>query len=495
MTKIVGEDVDFFGSNVSMGSEFILPDQRNWTAYGKFLDRKAQAGADSGFNPVFMADGLFDFQESLVEFNCRKGRSATFADCGLGKTPMQLTWAQNIVQKENKHVLNLTPLAVAGQTLKESEKFKIEAMHSRDGKLPSTASIVVANYERLHYFDPHDFAGVVCDESSCLKNFDGSRRKEITDFMRKIPYRMLATATAAPNDYIELGTSSEALGYLGHIDMLNRYFKNDQNTSDTRLMVRRAISHGGPNSNGWRFKGHAEVPFWREIASWARALRKPSDIGKFSDDRFILPPLIEREHIVKTRVLGDGMLFPVAATNMREERDERRRTIEERCELAADLVLNTGKPFVVWCELNDEGTLLERLIGKDAVHVSGADSDDAKEEKYAAFGSGQARGIICKQVIGGWGLNWQHCPHVVEFATHSFERHYQGVRRCWRFGQKSQVTNDIIATEGQKGIMSNLQRKAVQADRMFEELVRHMHDAIRIEGGYKFDKEGILPCW
>lgn len=463
------------------------------TSYEEFLSTKAQT-KDDGFDPVFMADGLFDFQQSLVEFNCRKGRSATFADCGMGKTPMQLTWAQNVVQRENRNVLILTPLAVAPQTVREGGKFKIDAIHSREGALPITASIVVANYERLHYFNPDDFAGAVCDESSILKNFAGSRRAEITEFMRRVPYRLLATATAAPNDYTELGTSSEALGYLGHIDMLNRYFKNDQNTSDTRTMVRRSISQGDPKSAGWRFKGHAEIPFWREVATWARAARKPSDVGSFDDSRFVLPPIIENEHIVKTRTLGDGQLFPMAATNMREEREERRRTIQERCEKAAELVANTGHPFIIWCELNPEGDLLEKLIS-DAVQISGADSDESKEEKWDAFISGKVRGMITKQVIGGWGLNLQHCAHVVEFATHSFERHYQAIRRCYRFGQTRSVINDLIATEGQKGIRDNLQRKSAQADRMFEELVKHMHDATRIEGGYTFDKEGELPCW
>jgi hypothetical protein len=457
--------------------------------YHDFLESKAQSGANSGFAAKFMPSNLFDFQQNLVEFNCWKGRSATFADCGLGKTAMQMAWAQNVVEHTNRHVLNLTPLAVSPQAVREGHKFSVDSHHSRDGSLPSTAGIVVTNYEKLHLFNSGDFAGVVCDESSILKNFDGARRSEITDFLRKVPYRMLATATAAPNDYIELGTSSEALGYLGHVDMLNRYFKNDQNTSDTK--GRRNI---GGIATGWRFKGHAEIPFWRSIASWSRALRKPSDAGPFSDDKFIIPPLTEREHIVSTASFPEGFLFPVVATNMREERDERRRTIRERCELAADLVRGTGQPFVIWCELNDEGDLLESLM-PDAVQVSGTDSDEAKEEKYAAFASGESRGLITKQVIGGWGLNWQHCAHVVEFATHSFERHYQGVRRCWRFGQTRPVVNDVIATEGQKGIMRNMQRKSAQADRMFEELVKHMKDAIRIEGGYTFDKEMVLPCW
>jgi hypothetical protein len=304
----------------------------------------------------------------------------------------------------------------------------------------------------------------------------------------------MATATPAPNDYIELGTTSEALGVMGQVDMLNRFFKNDQNTSDMRRLIRHAPSHGGPSSAGWRFKGHAEIPFYRWVCSWARAGRRPSDLGPFSNARFQLPRLIEREHIVETRTLGDGFLFAVPASNMAEEREERRRTIPERCEMAAQLVANTGKPFVIWCHLNPEGDLLERLI-PDAVQVSGADPDEKKEEAYEAFVTGQSRGIITKQKIGGWGLNWQHCAHVVEFASHSFEQHYQGVRRCWRFGQTQPVVNDIIATEGERGAKDNMRRKADAADRMFTALVRHMNEAIKIDGGYKFSHETEVPTW
>jgi hypothetical protein len=192
--------------------------------------------------------------------------------------------------------------------------------------------------------------------------------------------------------------------------------------------------------------------------------------------------------------MAPGMLFPLAATNMQEEREERRRTINERCEMAAELVASTGKPFVIWCQLNPEGDLLERLI-PDAIQVSGADSDEAKEEAYEAFVSGQSRGIISKQKIGGWGLNWQHCAHVLEFASHSFEQHYQGVRRCWRFGQASEVVNDMIATEGEKGAMENMRRKSEAADRMFSMLVEHMHQAISIDAGYKFTKRVEVPSW
>ena len=491
LKTIYGEVVDLPIGAV-MGAEFILPNQRNWGKYERFLERKSQYGGDVGFSAVSMPSQGFDFQVDLTERALRKGRSAIFADCGLGKTFMEMAWADNVVRHTNKPVLYLTPLGVAQQTIREADKFGIEARRSNDGRI--FTGINVTNYEKLHHFTPHDFAGAVCDESSFIKAMNGKRRAQVTEFLRTLPYRLLATATAAPNDYIELGTSSEALGVMGQIDMLNRFFKNDQNTSDTRMMIRHAPSHGGPVSAGWRFKGHAEEPFWRWVCSWARAARRPSDVGPYSDSRFILPKLIEREHIVETRTLADGMLFPLSATNMQEEREERRRTTQERCEMAASLVTNTGKPFVIWCQLNPEGDLLEKLI-PNAVQVSGADSDEEKEEKYEAFSSGQARGIITKQVIGGWGLNWQHCAHVVEFATHSFEQHYQGVRRCWRFGQQNDVVNDLIATEGQRGIKENLRRKQLAADKMFDELVRHMNESLRIEGGYKFEKEVTVPCW
>ena len=236
--------------------------------YTAFLERKSQAGADSGFAPVWMPDFLFEFQASLVDWAVRKGRAAIFADCGLGKTPMGLVWASNVARKTLKPVLYLTPLAVAPQTVREAEKFGIQAAQSKDGS--SDGHIIVANYERLHYFNSNDFGGVVCDESSVLKSFAGERRGEITAFMRKVPYRLLQTATAAPNDYVELGTSSEALGYMGHMDMLNRFFKNDLNNSAQGRMRGEVIK--------WRLKGHAETPFWRWVCSWARAIRRPSDL-------------------------------------------------------------------------------------------------------------------------------------------------------------------------------------------------------------------------
>ena len=457
--------------------------------YNEFLHRKAQLGGQYGFDPLWMPEFLFDFQQSLVEWALLKGRAAIFADCGLGKTPMQLVWAENVVRKTNKPVLILTPLAVAQQTIAEAEKFGIEARRSRDGAVHPGISIT--NYERLHLFNAADFGGVVCDESSILKSFDGTRRAEVTEFMRMMPYRLLCTATAAPNDYTELGTSSEALGYLGHTDMLGRFFKNDQNTIKPMTFQNRGpkLDEGAK----WRFKGHAEVPFWRWVSSWARAIRRPSDYG-FDDGKFILPPLIEKDYLVEAETLADGMLFALPAVGLSEQRDERRRTIAERCDKVAELVADTNRPALVWCHLNVEGDRLEDSI-KDAQQISGSDSDEAKEEKFLAFANGQLRVLVTKPVIGAWGLNFQHCSHVTFFPSHSFEQYYQGVRRCWRFGQKRPVQVDIITTEGEKSVLKNLQRKAKAADKMFSDLVAQMNDAISIDRGINFTKREELPSW
>jgi hypothetical protein len=453
--------------------------------YADFLVAKSQAGADSGFSPVWMPDFLFDFQRELVEWAVRKGRAAIFADCGLGKTPMGLTVGANWAQKTHRHVLYLTPYAVGSQTLREAQKFGIEAVISRDGTLPDRPCIVIVNYERLHYFTPGDFSGVICDESSILKSFAGARRGEITAFMRKVPYRLLQTATAAPNDYIELGTSSEALGYMGHMDMLNRFFKNDLNNSAQGRMRGEVIK--------WRLKGHAEGPFWRWVCSWARAIRRPSDLG-YDDSAFVLPALNEVEHFVEAQTLADGMLFAMPAVGLKEQREERRRTVEERCEQVAQLVNSTGQPALVWCHLNDEGDALESMI-PDAVQVSGSDSDDAKEDRLTAFADGKARVLITKPKIGAWGLNFQHCNHVTFFPSHSFEQYYQAVRRCWRFGQKRSVRVDIVTTEGERGVMQNLQRKAEQADEMFSRLVAEMNNALAIERENTMTKKIEVPAW
>ena len=451
--------------------------------YTEFLQSKAQIGLRNGFEPSYLPDFLYDFQRDLVLWSAQCGRAGIFADCGLGKTPMQLVWAENVRRKTNRPVLILTPLAVSAQTIRESEKFGIEAQRSSDGK--TNGCIAVANYERLHHFNPDDFGGVVCDESSILKSFNGARRKEITVFMRKIRYRLLCTATAAPNDYAELGTSSEALGFLGHMDMLNRFFKNDANNSAVGRRYGEVVK--------WLLKGHAEEPFWRWVCSWARAIRKPSDIG-FDDGLFILPPLKVRDHMIEATTLADGMLFALPAHGLHEQQEERRRTITERCEKVASLVSDTGKPALVWCHLNDEADAIERMV-PDAVQVAGKHSDDQKEERLLGFASGDIRVLVTKPKIGAWGLNYQHCAHVVFFPSHSYEQYYQGVRRCWRFGQVNPVTVDIVLTEGEALVMANLKRKAVAVDEMFVRLVAMMGKHMHINKDRTFTEAEEVPAW
>jgi len=451
--------------------------------YAEFLERKTHIDNSFGFSPVDLPDFLFDFQKHLVDWSLRKGRSALFCDCGLGKTPMELVWADNVARKTNGNVLILAPLAVSYQFLHEAEKFGIELKRSIDGK--HGKGLVVTNYERLQHFDPNDFSGVVCDESSRVKNCNSKTSGEVNAFMRKIPYRLLATATAAPNDFHELGTSSEILGNLGNMDMLNKFFKNDQNNSAVGRKYGEVVK--------WRFKGHSERDFWRWVCSWARAVRRPSDIG-FCDDRFHLPGLTENEHIVDADTLPEGFLFSLPAVGMAEQRDECRRTMKERCEKVAELVNNTGQPALVWCHLNPEGDMLQKMI-PDAVQVSGRDSDDAKEEKLWNFSQNKYRVMITKYKIGAWGLNLQHCNHVVTFPSHSYEQYYQGIRRCWRFGQTRPVTVDIVTTEGEKKVMENMKRKAEQADRMFANIVELMKDSLVIKNSFNPLKKEEVPPW
>lgn len=451
--------------------------------YRDFLANRAQLADSGGFESNNLPAHLFDYQRSLVEWAVRKGRGGIFADCGLGKTPMALAWADQIHQHTGRPTLFLTPLAVGFQIATEAEKFRHDAALSRDGKV--SAAITITNYEQLEKFDPSQFGAVVCDESSAIKAFDGVRRAEVTEFMRRIQYRLLGTATAAPNDYIELGTSSEALGYLGYVDMLGRFFVNDN----------RSVSSRGKGMNGkaleWRLKGHAAEPFWRWVSSWARAMRRPSDYG-YSDDRHHLPPLTVRETRVDASRPAEGTLFDVPAHGLQEEREETRRTLVERCEAAAGHLADAERA-VAWCHLNDESSLLTSLID-GAVEVVGSESPEAKEDKLAAFTRGEIRVLVTKPAIGAWGLNWQHCHRMTYFPSHSYEQWYQAVRRCWRFGQQHEVTVDVITTEGGSRVLANLQRKADAADAMFTSLVAHMNQARAIDA-HCYNNTLEVPAW
>jgi hypothetical protein len=451
--------------------------------YREFLDSKIHTGVNTGFSPQYIPDMLYDFQKHLIGWAQEKGCAAIFADCGLGKTFMQLVWAQNIVEKTNKPVIIFTPLAVSYQTVREGDKIGLSVENRRDG-MRGNDKLVVTNYERLHYFNPNDFAGVVCDESSILKNYDGITRKAITDFMRKMPYRLLCTATAAPNDYIELGTSSEAIGQMGSTDMINRFFKKVEKT------YTRKDEHKGGN---YRFRGYAEKPFWRWVCSWARSLRKPSDLG-FNNNGFILPRLNINHYEVKANRPTEGMMFDLPATNFFEEREAIRRTIPERCEKAAELLNSHNNSCIAWCHLNDESTLLTSLIN-DAIEVKGSDSDEKKEEKILAFTRGEVRAMVTKPKIAAFGMNWQHCSDMTYFPSHSYEQYYQAIRRSWRYGQKNEVNVNIISTNGQSAIFQNLQRKSDAADKMFDMLVKYMRDELKIITENQHTQKEELPQW
>jgi len=448
--------------------------------YAAFLDSKTNLAGEHGFSPVWMPDFLFPFQAHLVEFGLVGGRRGVYADCGMGKTPVGLVWSENVARVTNGRVLILAPLAVSVQTIAEGEKFGVEVRRAAEG-----GRIVVSNYERLHQLEPGEYAGVWCDEASILKHYNGKTRKDVTRFLLKIPYRLLTSATPAPNDWSELGTSSEAIGELTHSDMIEEFFEEMDWEERRRAMFNgrftRRISLGALDTmtGRWRLKGHAHQPFWRWVASWARACRRPSDLDEsFSDSEFALPPLIERDHVIQATRPPDGELFTMPAISMRQEIDERRRSLTARCEKAAALV-DHREPAIVWCHLNPESALLAKLI-PDAVEVTGALEEEEKEERIAAFLRGEARVLITKSKIAGLGLNFQHCAHVVTFATHSFESYYQSVRRCWRYGQSKPVTVDVVWTEGEIRIKERLRRKCERSDAMYAAIIDNMREAQRM---------------
>ena len=435
------------------------------TDYEKFLHNKAQLSGNFGFDPVFIPDMAFDFQKHIIDWGMKKGRAGIYADTGLGKTLIQLVIAENIVMKTNGNVLILTPLAVAFQFVKEAEKIGVDIYHSRDGKINS--KITVTNYERLHHFNTEDFEGVILDESSILKNFEGAIKTHVTEFMRKIKYRYLSTATPSPNDFIELGTSSEALGYLGYMDMLSRYFSNKENTSKPQDI-----------GTKWDLKPHAKDAFFQWVNSWSISIKKPSDIG-FSDERYILPELIKNYHSVTNEkpltIDGQMEMYNLTARTMTEVRQEQKATIEERCEKAVELSL--GKTSVYWTNLNNESGLINDL-DKEAIEIKGSMNIDKKEEILLAFADGEIDRIITKPKMTSFGLNWQHCNHTTYFPTWSYERYYQAVRRFWRFGQERPVTVQNIYSDGMKRVLDTLELKTQKSIELQQRLNENLHGYI-----------------
>jgi hypothetical protein len=448
--------------------------------YKEFLESKKHLLGSFGFEPNFIPDIAFDFQREIIKRACLKGRMAVFADTGLGKTLIQLSLAQNVVNHTNGKVLILTPLAVAFQFIKEAEKLGIDDIeYSKNGK--HTKKIVICNYERLHYFDSKDFKGVVLDESSILKNFEGKIKNQITAFVKKLPYRFLSTATPSPNDFIELGTSSEALGYMGYTDMLGKFFKNNNNSIDPK--------HAGEK---WYLKPHAEKDFFSWVNQWAIMVKMPSDLG-FSDERYILPELIINTHTIKNKSLlavnGQIQMFNKPAKGFNEVRHEVKQTIEERCIKAVELA--KGKTSVYWCNRNEESKLLSQL-DSEAVEIIGSQSMEKKEEILQAFANGEIKRLITKAKMTGMGLNWQHCNHSVFFPTYSYEQYYQAIRRFWRFGQNNDVTIDMVISDGQTSVLESLQKKTQKAIELHKNLTNNVNNSFKQEIK-EFNKEIITP--
>lgn len=450
--------------------------------YADFIASKRHISGEFGFEPDWMPEGAFDFQKAIIDRAVRKGRIGVFADTGLGKTLIQLAIAQNVVRRTNQRVLILTPLAVAFQFIDEANRIGIDDIsHSRAGELD--AKIVVCNYERLHLLNPDDFVCVMLDESSILKNFQGRTRDQIVAFIKRVKYRYLSTATPSPNDFIELGNSSEALGYMGYMDMLSKFFKTNQNSADSN------------NRNiGEKFylKPHAEKDFFAWVNQWSIMVKRPSDLG-FSDESHVLPPLNVVPHSVENSnpltIDGQASLFATPAVTMTEVREEQKSTVTDRCDRAVELA--QGKTSVYWCNLNDESDLLA-MLDPAAVEIRGSMSVDRKEELLVAFANGEIPRIITKARMTGMGLNWQHCNHTVFFPTWSYEQYYQAIRRFWRFGQKREVTCDVVVSSGQHRVLEALQQKTAKAVELYENLVAASNQEFT-HTIKPFDKDVSLP--
>ena len=457
-------------------------------AYQQFLARKAISDPATGLtSDPELPTALFDFQKDITRWALRRGRAAIFAGTGLGKSLMELAWANAIHRETGKDILHLAPLAVSAQLVREADKFGIWARHVKSQADCDLSGINITNYQKLNHFDLSQFGGVILDESSILKSYDGHYRTRLIEECAQIPFRLAATATPAPNDFMELGNHSEFLGVMSYTDMLATFFVHD-----------------GGETQKWRLKGHAEKEFWTWMASWAVMLRKPSDLG-YEDGAYNLPPLVQHQHVVGVEYapsLETGMLFPLEAITLKERLHARKDTIDERVAMAASIT-PIDRPFVWWCNLNAESDALARAI-PGAVEVRGSDTEEDKERKLIDFSEGRIRVLITKPTICGFGMNWQHCADTGFVGLNdSFEQVYQAIRRFWRFGQARQVNVHFIAAETEGAVVANIKRKEMDADRMAAAMVAHTADlssrivrgAIRERPNYDPQIPFIIPHW
>lgn len=431
--------------------------------YEDFVKKKRRSEVPTGHNPGDLNPNLFDFQLAIVSWAVRRGRAAIFADTGLGKTLMQLSWAHEVASHTGGAVLVLAPLAVSEQTIEQGAKFGIEVKRVPKGESVDGAGIWITNYERMDAIDFASLAGLVLDESSILKSHDGKTRAKIIEQSQMVPYRLSCTATPSPNDFDELGNQCEFLGVMTRNEMLATYFVND--TGDTGT---------------WKLKGWGSDRFWEWMGSWSVVLRSPADLG-FDGSRYELPPLEYFEHVVEAESLGDD-LFSRPAMTLTERRKAQRNSIESRCKALADVVnADTSEPWLIWCHLNDEADMLEKLI-PGAINVQGSDSPEDKAKNLLGFAHGEFRVLISKPKIAGFGMNWQHCARMAFVGLDdSFEKFYQAVRRCYRFGQKRSVHVHLFTAENEGQILQNLKRKEQSHHELSDNMVGFMKDIMNKE--------------
>lgn len=455
--------------------------------YLDFLNRKRISDPATGFDIVpRLPDYLKPHQRDIVSWALRRGRAAVFAGTGLGKTLIELIWASEVARHTGKPVLCFAPLAVSTQHIREAEKFGLHAELARAQSDVHNGAFIT-NYQKIDHFDLASFGGVVLDESSILKSTDGHYRNLLIEECAGVPFRLAATATPAPNDFMELGNHAEFLGVMSYTDMLATFF-----------------THDGGETQKWRIKGHAENEFWKWMASWAVMLRKPSDLG-YSNEGYDLPPLTQHQHVVGVEYapsLDTGLLFPMEAGCLSERIAARRATVHDRVAMAASLT-PTDRPFVWWCNLNAESEALAKAI-PGAVETKGSDPDEVKERKLADFSEGRARVLITKPSVAGFGMNWQHCADTGFVGLNdSFEQIYQAIRRFWRFGQAKPVTVHFIAAETEGAVVANLKRKEYDAERMAASMIMHMADlsseivrgAVRDRPDYAPTQQVKIPSW
>lgn len=428
-------------------------------SYADFISRKVDMASFAGISPDDRDYRMFPHQKALASWALRRGRAAIFADTGLGKSRMQLAWADQVSRQTGKDVLILAPLAVADQTVSEGSLIGVDVAHVRD-ESDVRSGISITNYDRLHRFDPERFGAVVLDESSIIKHHASKTLGSLLDAFRRTPYKLACTATPSPNDWTELGTHAEFFGVRSRAEMLAEFFVHD-----------------GGDTQSWRLKGHARQEFWRWVSSWGAMIRSPADLG-FDASAYKLPPLQMHQHIVEPASPLMSGLFEMEAQTLSERRDARRASLSERVSACAELVNSNSQPHVVWCDLNAEGDALTSAIN-GAVQIAGCDDDEVKEQRLRDFAAGKIRVLVSKPSICGWGLNWQHCSQMAFVGvTDSFEAFYQAVRRCWRFGQTRPVDVHVFASSAEGAVVANLKRKEIDANAMAEALSRETRDAV-----------------